>query len=132
MTLWPLDHSFITPFSSSCKSFNLFRQVQLFVSQVFVCSEFPYRHGLYFDMTYIGPVLLTMRTYALYNRSIRILSFMLGSGAVLAGIACVRSNIYSLHPGVIYSRFHSWLCLDKKGCIVNQPWDATLAFLRVR
>ena len=82
-------------------------------------------------MTHVAPVLLTMRTYALYNRSIRILSFMLGSGAVLAGIACVR-YIYSLYPEVIYSRFHSWLCLDKKGCIVNQPWDATLAFLRVR
>jgi len=54
----------------SCKKYNLYRQILLIVNQILVC------------------VLLTVRIFALYQRSKRILAWMLGSGAVLAGTAC--------------------------------------------
>ncbi|KIM42439.1 hypothetical protein M413DRAFT_27197 [Hebeloma cylindrosporum] len=49
----------------SCKRYNLFRQLVLIVNQVLVC------------------ILLTLRIYALYGRSLRILAYMGGSGVVL-------------------------------------------------
>ncbi|KAE9398763.1 hypothetical protein BT96DRAFT_858890 [Gymnopus androsaceus JB14] len=55
--------------SVSCEKYSLYRQLALVIQQVIVC------------------VLLTMRIYALYGRSVRILSYMLGSGAILAGVA---------------------------------------------
>ncbi|KNZ73362.1 hypothetical protein J132_07660, partial [Termitomyces sp. J132] len=58
-------------FPISCRRFNLFRQILLVLNQVLVC------------------ILLTLRTYALYNCSFRILTYMVGSGMVLAAIACV-------------------------------------------
>jgi len=54
----------------SCKQYNLFRQLMLVLNQVLVC------------------ILLTLRIYALYSCSVRILTYMVGSGAVLAGISC--------------------------------------------
>ncbi|KAJ3983793.1 hypothetical protein F5890DRAFT_1520963 [Lentinula detonsa] len=53
----------------SCKRYGVYRQLVLFIQQVIVC------------------VLLTMRIYALYGRSIRILSYMLGSAVTLAVVA---------------------------------------------
>ena len=64
-------------------------------------------------MTHMGPVLLTLRTYALYNCSIRILSFMIGSAAVLAGTATVR-HVIQLILVLSIQGFHSGLYLDKK------------------
>ncbi|KAJ3840266.1 hypothetical protein F5878DRAFT_613746 [Lentinula raphanica] len=53
----------------SCKRYGVYRQMVLFIQQVIVC------------------VLLTMRIYALYGRSIRILGYMLGSAFTLAVVA---------------------------------------------
>ena len=106
----PLNRSSITSFLSSC---NLIRQLQLLVNQILVSGRFPYRHRLCFDITHMGPVLLTLRTYALYNCSIRILSFMIGIATVLAGIASVR-YVYSSHPRVICSRFSQWTLFGQK------------------
>ncbi|KAE9398764.1 hypothetical protein BT96DRAFT_920638 [Gymnopus androsaceus JB14] len=53
----------------STSKYGLYRQITLVIQQVIVC------------------VLLTMRIHALYGRSVRILSYMLGSGAILAGVA---------------------------------------------
>ncbi|KAF8157111.1 hypothetical protein B0H34DRAFT_486936 [Crassisporium funariophilum] len=55
-----------------CKRYSLFRQLLLIVNQVLVC------------------VLLTLRIYALYGCSPRILAYMVGSGAILVTISCVR------------------------------------------
>ena len=63
-------------------------------------------------MTHVGPVLLILRTYALYNCSVRILSFMIGSAAVLAGIATVR-HVIQLILVLSVQDFHSGLYLDK-------------------
>jgi len=52
----------------SCRHYNLFRQTLLIAQQAIVC------------------ILLTLRTYALYRRSLRVLRFLLGSGVVLAGV----------------------------------------------
>ncbi|KAJ3761156.1 hypothetical protein EV360DRAFT_38368, partial [Lentinula raphanica] len=52
-----------------CKRYGVYRQMVLFIQQVIVC------------------VLLTMRIYALYGRSIRILGYMLGSAFTLAVVA---------------------------------------------
>ncbi|KAF9558567.1 hypothetical protein CPC08DRAFT_638831, partial [Agrocybe pediades] len=54
----------------SCKKYNLFRQLFLIVNQVLVC------------------VLLTLRIYALYGCSKRILTYMVGSGAILIAVSC--------------------------------------------
>ncbi|KAJ4482601.1 hypothetical protein J3R30DRAFT_2195404 [Lentinula aciculospora] len=53
----------------SCRRYGLYRQLVLFIQQVIVC------------------VLLTMRVYALYGRSVRILGYMIGSGVILAIVA---------------------------------------------
>ncbi|KAF8799570.1 hypothetical protein BYT27DRAFT_7201457 [Phlegmacium glaucopus] len=53
-----------------CKRYLLFRQLFLLVNQVLVC------------------VLLTLRVYALYECSMRILTFMLGSGVTLLILPC--------------------------------------------
>ena len=71
------------------------------------------QNGLPFGMTHVVPVLLTLRTHALYNCSIHILSYMVGSASVLAGIACVR-YVYSPHPKIIYSRFSQWALFGQK------------------
>lgn len=63
-----LGFTTLTP--QSCRQYNLFRQLLLVFNQVLVC------------------VLLTLRIYALYNRSSRILAYMVGSGAVLVAISC--------------------------------------------
>ncbi|KIY48968.1 hypothetical protein FISHEDRAFT_14263, partial [Fistulina hepatica ATCC 64428] len=55
---------------SKCRRYNLFHQIALISTQVCVC------------------ILLTLRIYALYNRSMRVLSYMVCSGAVLLGISC--------------------------------------------
>ncbi|KAF8997734.1 hypothetical protein BDQ17DRAFT_1283761 [Cyathus striatus] len=62
--------SFMTIPEASCKAYNLFRQLLLVLNQVLVC------------------ILLTLRIYALYGRSLRILVCMVGSGAVLLIVAC--------------------------------------------
>ncbi|KAF9549075.1 hypothetical protein CPC08DRAFT_699538 [Agrocybe pediades] len=60
----------LTPEGHSCRRYTLFRQVFLIVNQVLVS------------------VLLTLRIYALYGCSMRILTFMVGSGMILIGISC--------------------------------------------
>ncbi|RDB15736.1 hypothetical protein Hypma_003764 [Hypsizygus marmoreus] len=54
----------------SCKQYSLFRQLMLISNQALVC------------------VLLTLRIYALYGCSRRILAFMVGSWAIMTGISC--------------------------------------------
>lgn len=53
---------------TSCKHYSLFVQILIIVQRVIVCT------------------LLTLRTYALYARSLRILKLLLGSGFVLAAV----------------------------------------------
>ncbi|RDB19002.1 hypothetical protein Hypma_014307 [Hypsizygus marmoreus] len=53
-----------------CKQYSLFRQLLLVSTQGLVC------------------VLLTLRIYALYGCSRRVLAFMVGSGAIMAGVSC--------------------------------------------
>ncbi|KAH7921841.1 hypothetical protein BV22DRAFT_1038171 [Leucogyrophana mollusca] len=56
--------------SKRCQQFTLVRQLLLVSNQVVIC------------------LLLTLRTYALYGCSKRILAFMLGGGLLLGGAAC--------------------------------------------
>ncbi|KAF5324247.1 hypothetical protein D9619_011401 [Psilocybe cf. subviscida] len=61
--------AFTSMSSASCKRYSLYRQILLVATQVVVC------------------ILLTLRIYALYGCSSRILAFMLASGLVLLGIS---------------------------------------------
>ncbi|KAF8198484.1 hypothetical protein BJ912DRAFT_951533, partial [Pholiota molesta] len=56
---------FTTLSTQSCKKYNIFRQVLLVGNQVIVC------------------ILLTLRIYALYGCSLRILAYFIGSGVIL-------------------------------------------------
>lgn len=96
--------------STRCKTYTLFRQILLIVNQVLVCcksrrSPQSPRQSTQTKAGPILPVLLAIRIYALYQRSKAVLTFMLMSGAVLSGIACVRPitqlslrNILSPNP----------------------------------
>ncbi|KAK0192493.1 hypothetical protein F5146DRAFT_1040242 [Armillaria mellea] len=54
----------------SCDNYALYRQILLVASQIVVCA------------------LLTMRIYALYTCSIKVLMYMLGSGVILFAVSC--------------------------------------------
>ncbi|KAF9077915.1 hypothetical protein BDP27DRAFT_1441256 [Rhodocollybia butyracea] len=74
---------------SSCAPFHLFRELLLVLTQVFVCGKVPV---ILVDIedTIDSPadlVLLTIRIYALYHCSKRILIYMLVTGFTLAGLA---------------------------------------------
>ncbi|KJA15292.1 hypothetical protein HYPSUDRAFT_72147 [Hypholoma sublateritium FD-334 SS-4] len=60
---------FTTLSTSSCQHFNVFRQILLISNQVVVS------------------ILLTLRIYALYGCSMRILAYMVGTGLILAAIS---------------------------------------------
>ena len=81
---------------SRCKGYTLFRQILLIFNQILVCGTSPSDRStlLTHNRIPLSPtVLLTLRIYALYNRSKPILAYMLISGAILAGIACVRAPL---------------------------------------
>lgn len=61
---------FTTLSVTSCNNYALYRQVLLVASQIVVCA------------------LLTMRIYALYTCSIKVLMYMLGSGVILFAVSC--------------------------------------------
>ncbi|PBK94931.1 hypothetical protein ARMGADRAFT_1062460 [Armillaria gallica] len=61
---------FTTLSATSCNNYALYRQVLLVASQIVVCA------------------LLTMRIYALYTCSIKVLMYMLGSGVILFAASC--------------------------------------------
>jgi len=67
---WAYVLGFTNLAPQSCRSYTLFRQVLLVANQILVC------------------ILLTLRIYALYGTNLKILGYMVGSGAVLAIIAC--------------------------------------------
>ncbi|KAF9446625.1 hypothetical protein P691DRAFT_794253 [Macrolepiota fuliginosa MF-IS2] len=90
-----------TQASFSCKRYNTFRQLLLVVTQVLIC---------YF---------LTLRIYALYECSIRILLYMVGSGAVLAAIACWSLFGQKSTPGAVGSGCHIGLA---------GAWEALFAY----
>ncbi|PFH49385.1 hypothetical protein AMATHDRAFT_147818 [Amanita thiersii Skay4041] len=64
---------------SSCRKFGLFHQMLLVVNQVLVCG------------------LLTVRIYALYNRSLRTLAYLLLSAAVLGAICAWALSDQDVH-----------------------------------
>lgn len=61
---------FTTISVTSCRHYNLVRQVLLIISQIIVC------------------ILLTMRIYAIYACSLRILYYMVASAIILVGVSC--------------------------------------------
>lgn len=61
---------FTTLSVTSCDNYALYRQILLVASQIVVCA------------------LLTMRIYALYTCSIKVLMYMLGSGVILFAVSC--------------------------------------------
>ena len=83
----------LTLYLDSCRHYNLFRQTLLIVQQAIVCSTL--NLALLISGTNQPQALLTLRTYALYGRSSRVLRFMLGSGFVLAGVGlvCLRLEL---------------------------------------
>lgn len=98
----------------SCKRYLLFRQLFLLVNQVLVCGKLPCP-PTYFDpnwrrICYI--VLLTLRVYALYECSMRILACMVGSGVTLIILPCVRCFLLSL-PARTYPPPHQWALFDQ-------------------
>ena len=74
----------------SCQSYSLFHQLFLVVNQVFVCSESMPASNCSPSITK-HLVLLTIRTWALYGRNIRILLFIIGIATLLLGVASVSS-----------------------------------------
>jgi hypothetical protein len=80
-------------YSDSCRHYNLFRQTLLIAQQAIVCSMLNLTPLI--SSANQPQVLLTLRTYALYRRSLRVLRFLLGSGVVLAGVGlvCLRLEL---------------------------------------
>jgi hypothetical protein len=107
--------------SNSCRHYNLYRQILLIVNQVLVCGTcqrppffFPTFRTHFYSML-CPTVLLTLRIYALYNRSKPILAYMLISGAILAGVACVRFiHIATCHGPTDRYFFSSMSCLARQ------------------
>ncbi|KAF6756422.1 hypothetical protein DFP72DRAFT_285596 [Ephemerocybe angulata] len=84
-----LTLSFTTLSAQVCRTFTLFRQILLIVNQILVCGAYSSKEaGSPCVLNLPFPVLLTLRIYALYHRSKVILTYMLSSGAILAGISC--------------------------------------------
>jgi len=82
----------------SCQSFSLFHQLFLVVNQAFVCSELMPASNCSSSITK-HQVLLTIRTWALYGRNIRVLLFIIGIAALLLGVASVSSlSFYPSFP----------------------------------
>ena len=73
----------------SCRQYSTFRQLLMGLNQILVCSEcYQARFGL--PEAHILQVLLTIRVYALYGCSVRVLLCMVSSGALLVAVASVR------------------------------------------
>jgi len=93
----------------SCKQFGLFHQLLLLANQVFVC------------------MLLTLRTWALYGRNIRILLFMLGCGASLLGVASWSLVGQQSTFPTITAGCHMALS-DKTGIHIAVAWEALFVY----
>ncbi|KAJ8073353.1 hypothetical protein PM082_011625 [Marasmius tenuissimus] len=95
--------------SDSCRKYNTYRQLLLIFNQVLVC------------------VLLTIRIYALYGKSKRILAYMLGSGAVMIGISCFVLFGQKSAPAPVGSGCHIGL---KRSTAVRLAgaWEALFAY----
>lgn len=94
---------------TSCRHYSLFRQTLLIVQQVIVCT------------------LLTLRTYALYGRSLRVLRFLLGSGVVLAGVCLWAMFGQKSAPSQIGSGCH--IGLSKVTAIrLASAWQALFVY----
>lgn len=111
-------HAFV-----SCKRYSGFRQTLLIINQVLVGGKaskivphpVPVPIVSYIHRFFLS-VLLTLRIYALYECSLKLLISLISLGAVLASIACVSCT--SHNPFVEYPRrlpsFHSGHCLGKR------------------
>lgn len=100
---------FTTLSDTSCRHYSLFRQILLIVQQVIVCT------------------LLTLRTYALYGRSSRVLRFLLGSGFVLAGVCLWAMFGQKSAPSQIGSGCH--IGLSKVTAIrLASAWEALFVY----
>ncbi|KAF9029095.1 hypothetical protein BDZ89DRAFT_1065621 [Hymenopellis radicata] len=97
--------------NSSCQKFNLYRQVLLIVTQVIVC------------------VLLTIRIYALYGCSRRVLVYMFASGVVLGGVSCwsLFSQGHVDHPMEYWTGCH--IGLDRHTARrIASAWEALFIY----
>jgi len=95
--------------SGSCKQFGLFHQLLLVANQVFVCT------------------LLTMRTWALYGRNIRVLLFMVGCAASLLGVASWSLVGQQSTFPTITAGCHMALS-DKTGIHIAVAWEALFVY----
>lgn len=99
---WPLSEQ-------SCRKYNWFRQLLLVTNQVLAC------------------VLLTIRTYALYGRSRRVLWFMLSWGAILFGVACFSLTGQSSSHAIQQTGCH--IALSPRTAVrLAIAWEALFAY----
>lgn len=90
-TLFHIDYilnAILNRIYHSCKEFELFRQILIIITQLSVCSAF-------LPVLTLGPSLtsltdlLTLRTWALYERNRRVLAVMVSVGLVLFSLSVV-------------------------------------------
>ncbi|KIM74113.1 hypothetical protein PILCRDRAFT_828522 [Piloderma croceum F 1598] len=93
----------------SCQSYGLFHQLFLVVNQVLVC------------------MLLTIRTWALYGRNIRILLFIIGIAALLLGVASWSLVGQDQTFPIVVGGCHMELS-NKTGIHLAVAWEALLGF----
>lgn len=77
--------------SFSCSRYMLVRELFLYLQQIIVCGESKVDREKY--MPWKISVILTLRVYALYGRSRRLLSYIVIIGVALMGGASVRIRI---------------------------------------
>jgi len=68
----------------------------LIVNQVLVCSKYPNLFQSWRLVHQGSTVLLTLRIYALYGCSLRILAYMVGSGGILIAVSLVRTFVLNV------------------------------------
>ncbi|KDQ60383.1 hypothetical protein JAAARDRAFT_32780 [Jaapia argillacea MUCL 33604] len=91
-----------------CKQYALFRQFLLVANQVIVC------------------IILTLRTFALYHRDLRILFLMVGVGALLFAVACWSLVGQQSSPADVSGCHIS--DTDTTGIHIAAAWEALIAY----
>ena len=107
---------------TSCKRYLLFRQLFLITNQIIVGGKPSLGFAAYLTVTEDSTiVLLTLRVYALYECSIRILRYLTGIGIILVILPCVRYFLLLQFclAGLKSSHFCQWALLDEMNVSVQ-------------
>lgn len=82
----------LTDLLCSCRHYAFFRQLLLIINQVVVCCMF-FSYDALVYLANMPPVILFLRTFALYGRDWRVGGSVFAFAMALLGISCVRSDV---------------------------------------